>query len=176
MIQGDYGWALIVFIGAGVSDSLDGLIARLSNQRTRLGAYLDPAADKLLLAAGFITLALLDLIPSWLAVLVVSRDILLVLGTFMIHWIQGRQEISPSQWGKAATAIQMLYVGLILLCSVLSIETVWTEPVLVLMVGITVFSCVHYIHRGVQTMNPRNGGRMLKNKLAAPNFENPPHD
>ncbi len=155
MIYGYYEWALVVFLAAGLSDSLDGLVARLLNQRTRLGAYLDPAADKLLLTAGFLTLAVLEFIPFWVAIVVVSRDVIIVLGSMIIHMTLGRQEISPSLWGKGTTAIQILYVVLVLLFSVLSIKTFWMKPFLVLMVGITVFSGFHYIYRGFQTMNPQ---------------------
>lgn len=155
MIYGYYDWALVVFVAAGLTDGLDGLVARLSNQRTRLGAYLDSAADKLLLTAGFLTLALVKFIPFWVAVVVVSRDVILVLGSIILHMILGRQEISPTIWGKGTTAIQILYVVLVLLFSILSIQTFWMKPLLVLMVGITVFSGFHYIYRGFQDMNSR---------------------
>ncbi|HSG04939.1 MAG TPA: CDP-alcohol phosphatidyltransferase family protein [Nitrospiria bacterium] len=156
MIYGYYDWALAVFLVAGLTDSLDGLVARLSNQRTRLGAYLDPAADKLLLTAGFVTLAVLKFIPFWVAVVVVSRDVILVLGSLILHLIQGNQEISPTIWGKGTTAIQIVYVGLVLFFSVLSIDTFLMLPLLVLMVGITVFSGFHYIYRGIRNMNSRH--------------------
>lgn len=92
-----YCWALVVFIGAAVSDAVDGLLARLLHQRTVLGSYLDPAADKLLSASSFITLAILNILPGWLAVIVISRDVIICLGIlilfslptllkFNLHW------------------------------------------------------------------------------------------
>ena len=74
------GWALVTFAVAGVTDGIDGLIARIAHQRTELGAYLDPIADKLLLAAGFITLAIVEVLPSWLTVIVLTRDVIILLG------------------------------------------------------------------------------------------------
>ena len=83
------GQALLVFIVAGITDGLDGLIARLFHQKSKLGAYLDPLADKLLLVSSFILLAHLGLIPNWVAVITVSRDMIITLGvvTLMFHHI-----------------------------------------------------------------------------------------
>jgi cardiolipin synthase len=79
IINQSFSWALIVFALAGITDGIDGLIARITRQRTELGAYLDPIADKLLLAAGFITLAIIEMLPSWLAVIVIARDMIILL-------------------------------------------------------------------------------------------------
>ena len=81
-----YCWALVVFIGAAVSDAVDGLLARLLHQRTVLGSYLDPAADKLLSASSFITLAILNILPGWLAVIVISRDVIICLGILILFF------------------------------------------------------------------------------------------
>src|SRR6184192_3297137 len=76
-----YEYSLAVLLLAGLTDGLDGTIARVANQRTRLGAFLDPLADKLLLTSGFVTLSSIHLIPSWVTIVVVSRDAMLLLGT-----------------------------------------------------------------------------------------------
>ena len=73
-------WALLTFAIAGITDGIDGLIARITHQRTELGAYLDPIADKLLLFSAFITLAIVEIIPSWLAVIVITRDVIILVG------------------------------------------------------------------------------------------------
>ena len=82
-----YGEAFIVFVLGGVTDFLDGLTARLMHQQTAIGAYLDPAADKLLVITSFVMLSLIDAIPMWLAVVVVSRDILLIIGYAIIYFL-----------------------------------------------------------------------------------------
>ena len=112
-----YPWALGVFALAALSDSLDGLIARLSNQRTRLGTYLDPMADKLLLVSGFITLSILNAIPVWSVIVLVSRDIILIFGTVILYMIQGSFEVRPSWLGKSTTAVQLIFILYILLLS-----------------------------------------------------------
>ena len=84
LVYGRFGQALIVLIVAGLTDALDGAIARVKNQYTRLGAVLDPLADKLLLTSGFITLSMIHLIPLWVTIIVVSRDLILMLGTAVV--------------------------------------------------------------------------------------------
>ncbi|MBI3596576.1 MAG: CDP-alcohol phosphatidyltransferase family protein [Nitrospirae bacterium] len=153
LIYGYHGWALAIFIAAGLTDSLDGLIARLANQRTRLGTYLDPMADKLLLTASFLALAILQIIPVWSAVIVVSRDIILILGALILHLTQTQMEISPTFLGKSTTALQLIYVTLVLLTAVVQGNTVTLFPVLVGTVGLTILSGLHYIYRGIRHLN-----------------------
>ena len=107
-----YGEALIIFIIGGVTDFLDGLTARLMNQQTALGAYLDPIADKLLVITSFIMLGLIDGIPEWLAVVVVSRDVLILIGYGIIYLlIEERPPVKPSMIGKWSTMLQLLTLG-----------------------------------------------------------------
>jgi len=153
LIYGYQGWALTVFLAASLTDSLDGLIARLTNQRTRLGTYLDPMADKLLLTAAFLTLAILHVIPTWTAVIVVSRDLILILGAVILHMTQAQQEISPTFLGKSTTAVQLIYVMLILVTTVLQRGAVSLLPVLVVMIALTILSGLHYIYRGIRHLN-----------------------
>ena len=75
-----FGTALVIFVLAGITDSLDGAIARITNTRTTLGAYMDPLADKMLILSGFVALALMDSVPRWLTVVVISRDVIILLG------------------------------------------------------------------------------------------------
>ncbi|MDP2798605.1 MAG: CDP-alcohol phosphatidyltransferase family protein, partial [Deltaproteobacteria bacterium] len=84
LLNSTFNKALAVFALAGLSDGLDGLRARYLRQKTTLGAYLDPIADKLLLSATFITFATLEFVPSWLTVIIVSRDVIIVLGIAML--------------------------------------------------------------------------------------------
>ncbi|MBW2368140.1 MAG: CDP-diacylglycerol--glycerol-3-phosphate 3-phosphatidyltransferase [Deltaproteobacteria bacterium] len=99
--------ALVVFTLAGISDALDGLIARWFNQRTTLGAYLDPIADKILLSSAFISLAILKVIPSWLTVIVISRDILILLGIAIFSITDIKVKIKPTLVSKCTTVAQL---------------------------------------------------------------------
>jgi cardiolipin synthase (CMP-forming) len=153
LIYGFHGWAFIVFAAACLTDSLDGLIARITNQRTRLGTYLDPMADKLLLTASFLTLAILQVIPVWSAVIVVSRDVILILGALILHLTQTYQEISPTFLGKSTTVVQLFYVSLVLLAPVIRESPLSLFPLLVVTVGLTIVSGLHYIYRGIRYLN-----------------------
>ena len=109
VVYGRFGWALVVFIVAGVTDALDGIIARMPGQKSELGAWLDPVADKLLLVTTFIVLTLPNIglvnrIPIWLTVIVISRDIGIVLTVAIVNLASGPRTFRPSQLGKAATA------------------------------------------------------------------------
>jgi cardiolipin synthase len=148
-----HGWALAIFLTAALTDSLDGLIARVANQRTRLGTYLDPMADKLLLTASFLALAILQIIPVWSAVIVVSRDLILILGALILHLTQTQMEILPTSLGKSTTALQLIYVTLVLVTAVIQGNTVTLFPVLVGTVGLTILSGLHYIYRGIRHLN-----------------------
>ena len=105
---------LVVFVLAGLSDAADGMVARLFNQKSRLGSYLDPLADKCLLVAAFVCLAAMHIIPIWLAVLVITRDILILLGSLMLFLKNGAYTVKPSVWGKATTFLQLATVFLVL--------------------------------------------------------------
>jgi len=102
--------ALLVFTIAGISDGLDGFIARYFNQRTELGACLDPIADKLLIVSAFVSLAILRIIPGWLTVIVISRDILILLGIAICSFADVEVEIRPSFVSKCTTFAQLLTV------------------------------------------------------------------
>lgn len=110
IISEAYGFAFVSFVVAGVSDGVDGYIARRYNMRTELGAYLDPLADKALLVSVYITLGLLKVLPAWLVILVVSRDVLIV-GAFILSWLMDRPvQIKPLMVSKINTAGQIVLV------------------------------------------------------------------
>ncbi len=107
------GWALIVFLAAGLTDLLDGLIARATGQKTTLGAWLDPMADKLLLVTMFVMLTLpgtgsANRLPVWFTVLVISRDVAIVLTVAVVNLAVGPRTFRPSIFGKIATATYIL--------------------------------------------------------------------
>lgn len=146
-------WALAVFAFSGITDGLDGFIARNSNQRTVLGAYLDPMADKLLLIAGFVTLSFLKIIPLWMTIVLVSRDLILIFGTLILHMIQGYLEISPSWLGKCTTVMQMICILVVLFVMVFDRGSAILFPLLFSTLILTVVSGLHYIYRAVRFLN-----------------------
>ena len=141
-----YDIALAVLIVAALTDGLDGLLARSLNQKTALGAYLDPIADKLLLSSSFVVLALNRKISWWLATLVLSRDILLLTSAAVILVVAGYRVFPPSIYGKLTTAAQILFVFAVVLLAVANWP--WLQFVRMilgyLVAGLTVFSGFHY--------------------------------
>jgi len=113
-----YEWALGILIAAGLSDGLDGLLARGLNQKTPLGAYLDPIADKLLLSSSYLELALHAKIRWWLAILVLGRDVLILVAAAVILITVGYRPFPPSLFGKAATFFEILLIFLVLVLAV----------------------------------------------------------
>jgi cardiolipin synthase len=105
-----YRWALVILVLAGFSDGIDGLLARRLNQKSSIGAYLDPIADKLLLSSSFVILAMEKIIPWWLTIMVLSRDILLLMVAAVIILISGYRPFPPSLLGKATTFFQIILV------------------------------------------------------------------
>jgi cardiolipin synthase len=109
-VYGEFGWALGLFVIASLSDGLDGYIAKKYDWNTRLGAFLDPAGDKLLVAWSFGTLAFLGQIPVWLAVIVILRDVLIVAGSFIYHYLVRRLEGEPTVISKLNTGLEFAFL------------------------------------------------------------------
>lgn len=151
------GLALIVFVAAGLTDMLDGLIARKYGRKTYLGTFLDPAADKLLLVSAFTTLSSSSLeltvrIPLWLTITVISRDVLLVLSVLIINLTIGRQAFPPSILGKCTTVFQLGLVMVVMLSNHLRTEIPGIELLVYLTLALTVTSGVHYMLQGMRMM------------------------
>ena len=114
IISDAYVFAFATFVIAGISDGLDGFVARRFNQRTELGAYLDPVADKALLVSVYVTLGLLKVLPAWLVIMVVSRDVLIV-GAIILSWlIDQPMPMKPLVVSKINTAAQIVFVVAVL--------------------------------------------------------------
>jgi len=107
--------ALIVFVIAGATDALDGYLAKRFNLQSRFGRYMDPAADKLLMLTSFLALTVLGVTPVWLTALVITRDAAIVLGIGLAHLWALPVRATPSFLGKVSTAVQVIYVGVMLL-------------------------------------------------------------
>jgi cardiolipin synthase len=147
-----YGEALILFILGGVTDFLDGWAARWMHQQTALGAYLDPVADKLLVITSFVMLGVIDGIPLWLAVIVVSRDVLILLGFVVVYLlVEERLEVKPSMIGKWSTLLQLVTLGAAL--AILHEPTMlhpWFTAALIGATAIaTILSGLQYLYRGL---------------------------
>ncbi|MEE8449351.1 MAG: CDP-alcohol phosphatidyltransferase family protein [Thermodesulfobacteriota bacterium] len=106
--------ALVLFFLAGVSDIIDGAIARFYNQKSRLGSFLDPIADKLLISSSFIVLAIVGLVPIWMMALVLARDLVILAGVLFLFFASKEFNLEPSMWGKVATAAQCSLIFLVL--------------------------------------------------------------
>jgi len=148
MTYRQYGYALAALLCAGITDALDGFVARMTNQQTKLGEILDPLADKLLLTSAFLTLAVLHLVPSWVVILVVSRDVILMLGTVVAHVTNVSIDIRPTVLGKGTTLCQLTYVLLVVMMIWRGIKIGALFPLLVVMVAFTLASGFHYLYRG----------------------------
>lgn len=144
---------LVIFFIAVISDALDGFVARRFNQKTELGTILDPMADKLLIITAFICLAMSKSIPphlklpAWLPILVISRDIIIVLGSVLVHLIKGDIQIVPTIWGKVTTFFQMATILAVLTKFQYSF-TIWN------LAGVfTAISGIDYIVRGSRVLS-----------------------
>ena len=147
-----YGEALAVFVAAGITDGLDGAIARLTHTKTTLGAYLDPAADKLLLLSSFIALGFMHVVPRWLAVVVISRDVVIVLGYFLLFMLTQRtMEVQPSIFGKLSTFLQLTAVTLVLVSLARPDPALESIRAVVFYVtgALTAVSGLQYMYRGL---------------------------
>ena len=149
LIREHFDLALLVFVAAGISDGLDGFIARYFNQRSTLGAILDPIADKMLLVAAFVSLGVLSVIPNWLTVVVITRDVVILLGVAIFSFQNIDFEINPSMVSKITTVLQVVTVCLALL----KFDRPGLAELQMLFFWITAFfttlSGLHYIYVGM---------------------------
>ena len=156
LIQGLYAKALIVFVVAGLTDALDGALARFLNKQTELGSFLDPLADKILLSTSFISLAIFGLIPSWLAVIVISRDFIILLGLLILSMMSVTYEIKPVFVSKVTTTLQIATVFFALLLKTVTYDIIsydWIVILSWLTASFTVFSGLIYIIKGIKFIN-----------------------
>lgn len=145
-----YDYSLYLFIIAALTDIFDGLFARLKNQKTALGTFLDPLADKFLLVTAFIILSTYGWIPKWLTITVISRDIIVVTGWFLLYLITGTSRVEPSVLGKATIWLQSILIAYVLIdINLVFLPDIprlllWTTALL------TILSGLHYIYRGLK--------------------------
>lgn len=150
----DYGFAaFILFCVMGITDAVDGFIARACGQKTELGTFLDPMADKLLLTTAFIALSIINELPVWLTVIVVSRDLIIVLGALLTHILTNNLIISPSIMGKCTTFFQLLTISLVLLLRLMEQPPFSLNALFVTTAIFTAASGIHYIYKGTKLVN-----------------------
>lgn len=147
-----FGLALTLFLIAGISDGLDGYLARGLMQRSRLGALLDPLADKLLMVTAYLCLGIAALIPGWLAILVISRDFMILGGMTLLHsqGVDVRNQIHPTRLSKFNTFLQILLIVFVLASH--SLDFAWPGAVRFLVAAVTastILSGAHYIIIGL---------------------------
>ncbi len=152
------GWALALFVAAGITDLLDGLIARVWKQQTQVGAILDPMADKLLLTAAFVMLALPDgprafpelalqnRLPIYLVIITISRDVFISLISLVMYMTLGQTRFPPSFLGKLTTTTQVLTVALVLLLNLLERTSLLVDVMVWMSLAMTLVSGFHYIY------------------------------
>ncbi len=142
--------ALALFATAAVTDLLDGYIARATNQKTALGQFLDPLADKFLLVSSFILFSIQGWIPLWLAITVISRDLIVVVGWFLLYLLTNRVTIEPVLSGKISIALQLITLTIVLLSINLSGPIPQKELLFTVTAAVTAFSGIQYIYKGLR--------------------------
>lgn len=150
LIYKKYDYALFLFMLAAISDTFDGLIARLTKQKTKLGAFLDPLADKSLLVTTFILFSVYDWIPLWLTITVISRDVIVVLGWILLYLSAHITKIEPSLIGKLAIASQLILIAYILLFINVNNIPRPSEEMFGVVAVLTIISGMQYIYRGLK--------------------------
>jgi cardiolipin synthase (CMP-forming) len=165
LYYGYFGWALFVFFFAGVSDGVDGFVARRFNQQSELGTILDPIADKLLMTTAFVILTLPHILPAdnkhfpvafWVSAAVIGRDVLIVTVALAIFIMTDFRGFKPSFLGKASTVVQILAIGIILFAAVFPAYSGYYLPTTYFIVTLlAVTSGVHYIYHVAKLMNEK---------------------
>ena len=142
--------ALVIFVVAGFTDFLDGYLARRLEQKSVLGTFLDPLGDKLLSTVAFITLGVQGLLPAWLAVIVVAKDLYVALGAGILHYSGNLSVALPSFWGKFATLLQIVTIALVLLGTFVTIAPVLLNLLFIVTALVTTIACIDYIYSGAK--------------------------
>ncbi len=143
-----YDLALYVFVLASLTDMFDGLLARLNDQRTELGRVLDPVADKFMLVTSFVIFTYFGWLPAWIAIIVISRDVVVVTGTVLLYFLTSALRVEPSVLGKSAIALQFALLCYVLLNINYAFLPGAKAVLLPAVAVLTAASGLHYIYRG----------------------------
>jgi cardiolipin synthase len=155
LVYHEIGWALSTFVAAGITDVLDGVIARRFGQKTSIGAVLDPIADKLLMTSSILILSLPqmefhNLIPRWLMVVIIFRDVFILVVSLVVVLMVGWRVFTPSPYGKASTVMQVMTVLAVLYTSWRHVAVPEMNIIFYVTGLMTVFSGLHYLVRGLR--------------------------
>jgi cardiolipin synthase len=156
--------ALVVFLICMISDGVDGLVARLFNQKSRLGAYLDPLADKILLVTAFILLGVRGYLPSWLTVTAIARDVMILLGVLVFHLNRMELRVRPSAVSKINTCFQFITLSVVLLKGYVLLPSAVYQTLYYTTAGLTITSGLHYMQYGLRTMGEGTGNNADRGK------------
>jgi cardiolipin synthase len=150
LLEGLYPWPVVIFSFTVITDALDGFIARYRKQTTPLGAFLDPMADKLLMFSSYMICSYLKIIPEWVFIVILSRDLLIVMGWAIIYFITNSTEIKPRLMGKLTAIIQMFTIWIVLLGIA---PQSFVNILLYSTVVITTVSGLDYVYLGSRRLN-----------------------
>jgi cardiolipin synthase (CMP-forming) len=154
LISNAYAAALIAFVAAGLSDAVDGFLARRFNVVSELGAYLDPLADKALLVSIYVTLAILQVLPEWLAIAVVTRDVLIIGAVLLSRFMEKPVVVKPLWISKLNTVAQIVFAGVLLGALATDLSSHWlTQFGIVLVAALTMASGALYMRDWVRHMS-----------------------
>src|SRR5262245_17146207 len=155
LVYHELGWALGTFVLAGITDVLDGIIARRFGQKTSIGAVLDPIADKLMMTSSIVILSLPQMefhntVPRWLMIVIISRDVFILLVSLLVVLMVGWRVFRPSMYGKASTVMQVFTVLLVLYMNWQHVVVPELTIVFYMTGLMTAFSGIHYLVRGLR--------------------------
>lgn len=153
LINGHLTSALIVFVICSASDGVDGFVARVFKQKSKLGSFLDPLADKLLLVTAFLALAAMAHLPAWLTVTVIARDVMILLGVLVIHLNKLELHIRPSVLSKINTCFQFITLTAVLSKGFLFLSPAVYQYLYYSTALLTIASGLHYIQYGLRIMS-----------------------
>lgn len=146
LLNEQYGWALLLIVIAGASDGIDGYLAKRFGWQSHLGGILDPLADKVLLISSYLVLGMLGLIPWWLTLAVILRDVVIVTGGLLYHFLIAKVEAAPFLISKLNTLVQILLVLVVLTdASVLALPDAWIQALIFFCLATTVASGFQYV-------------------------------
>jgi cardiolipin synthase len=156
LIYRDYQYALLIFAVASVTDLLDGYVARLKNQVTYFGEILDPVADKFFLITSFVLLSNSGLTPKWLTIIVISKDLIVITGSIILYFVTNQLKVTPSIWGKYASACQFILIGLVLLSLNIKGAVIIPTLIFIAIAILTSIAGIHYVYLGLKMSTPEN--------------------
>ena len=156
LIYRDYQYAILIFAVASVTDLLDGYVARLKNQVTYFGEILDPVADKFFLITSFVLLSNSGLTPKWLTIIVISKDLIVITGSIILYFVTNQLKVTPSMWGKYASACQFILIGLVLLSLNIKGAVIIPTLIFIAIAILTSIAGIHYVYLGLKMSTPEN--------------------